>query len=419
MTHVRSDTLENISAVFTRIEQFRPDMIELQKQLTAIPALGPENQGEGENRKAEYLKQWLQQLQVDELIEVNAPDERVPSGIRPNLLALFTGRQQTKRIWILSHMDVVPPGDLALWKTDPYTVLEKEGRLYGRGVEDNQQGLVSSLLAVKAVQTESLVPAFDIGLAIVADEETGSRKGIQHVLKSKTELFRKDDFIVIPDAGNADGTMIEVAEKSILWLQFQVLGRQCHASTPGEGSNAHKAGAHLIVKLQSLYDLYSDLDPIFDPPLSTFEPTKKETNVPNINTIPGEDLFYFDCRILPKEDLTEIERSIRSMANSIEADFGVSITLTVLQREEAAPPTPSDAPVVLALKQALASVHKKPPKAMGIGGGTVASFFRNTGLYAAVWSTIEDTAHQPNESCRIANCLSDAKVFAHLFLQNA
>jgi succinyl-diaminopimelate desuccinylase len=404
--------------VFTRIEQFRPDMIELQKQLTAIPALGPESQGEGESRKAEYLKQWLQQLQVDELIESNAPDDRVPSGIRPNLLALFTGRQQAKRIWILSHMDVVPPGDRALWKTDPYTVLEKEGRLYGRGVEDNQQGLVSSLFAVKALQAEGLVPTFDVGLAIVADEETGSRKGIQYVLQNKPELFRKEDFIVIPDAGNADGTMIEVAEKSILWMQFHILGRQCHASTPGEGINAHKAGAHLIVRLQSLYELYPDLDPIFDPPLSTFEPTKKQANVPNINTIPGEDLFCFDCRILPKEDLTKIERSIRSIANSIEADFGVSITLTVLQREEAAPPTPSDAPVVLALEQAVAAVHKKPPKAMGIGGGTVASFFRNVGLYAAVWSTIEDTAHQANESCRIANCLSDAKVFAHLFLQN-
>ncbi len=406
-----------MSLLGNRIDGYRQAMIDLQGQLTAIPALGPENGGEGEFRKAECVKDWLQQLQVESLLEVNAPDQRVPSGLRPNLLVLFKGKSSAKRIWILSHLDVVPPGDISLWATDPYTVLEKEGKLFGRGVEDNQQGLVASLFAVKALQEEGLVPACDLGLVLVADEETGSGKGLEYVLSQKGELFRTNDLIVVPDAGSPDGTMIEVAEKSILWLKFHIQGKQCHASTPEEGINAHKAGAHLIVKLNSLYAVYAQTDPVFTPAVSTFEPSKKEANVPNINTIPGEDVFYFDCRILPDYDLSQVEETIRSMAREIESEFGVRIRITPQQREQAAPATPPGAPVVKALEQAILAVHGRQPVAVGIGGGTVASIFRRAGFPAAVWSSIEDTAHQPNEYCRIDNLLRDTKVFAHLFLQ--
>jgi succinyl-diaminopimelate desuccinylase len=52
---------------------------------------------------------------------------------------------------------------------------------------------------------------------------------------------------------------------------------------------------------------------------------------------------------------------------------------------------------------------------MGIGGGTVAAFFREAGLPAAVWSTCADTAHQPNEFCLISHVITDAKVFATIY----
>lgn len=405
-------------SIAKRIDGYQEQMIQMQTELTAIPALGPENGGEGEAKKAEYIKNWLNNLKVDQLLEVNAPDDRVPAGYRPNLLVKIKGKSQAKTIWLMSHIDIVPPGDKKLWDTEPYEVVEKDGKLYGRGVEDNQQGLVSSLFAIKALQAENIVPNYDIGLALVADEETGSEKGLGYVIETSPRLFGKDDLIVIPDAGNEDGTMIEVAEKSIYWMKFQVLGKQCHGSTPEAGINAHKAGANLIVKLNALYDIYNDSDPVFEPPISTFEPTQKEANVPNVNTIPGEDIFYFDCRILPQYKLQDVEKTVRKLADEIEAEFGVKVSFSSPQKEEAAPATPVDAPVVKALERAILAVHKKQAKSVGIGGGTVAAFFRRAGLSAAVWATLDELAHQPNEYCVIDNMLKDTKVFAHLFLQD-
>ena len=69
-----------------------------------------------------------------------------------------------------------------------------------------------------------------------------------------------------------------------------------------------------------------------------------------------------------------------------------------------------------ALAEALNTVKGLEAKPMGRGGGTVAAFFRQTGLPAAVWITAQDTAHQPNEHCLISDIITDAKVFASVFM---
>jgi succinyl-diaminopimelate desuccinylase len=399
-----------------RLDSYRNAMVDLQIAFASIPAISPASGGVGEARKAEAILPFLRENGFSDIEILKAPDLDAPDGYRPNVLAYFRGRNSDRTIWIMTHTDVVPPGELALWDGDPFRPWVKGGKIYGRGVEDNQQDLVASLFAVKAFRDEGIVPRFDIGLALVADEETGSDKGIAYVLKH-SRAFRTQDFIVVPDAGNEDGTMIEVAEKSILWLKFTTLGKQTHGSTPERGINAHKAAAFLITELERLYSIFPDKDSLFDPPVSTFEPTKKETNVPNINTIPGEDVFCMDSRILPGIPVDDVLKKIRELSSGIERRFGVKVSFENQQRADAAPPTPPDAPVVTALQRAILAVHGREAKAKGIGGGTVAALFRREGFPAACWSMLDETAHQPNEYCIIDNMIGDAKVFAHLFLQ--
>jgi len=402
--------------IYRRIDSYRDEMTNLQIRLCALPAVSPHNGGEGETRKAEFLADWISSIGFDSLDLIKAPDLDAPSGFRPNILAVFKGRNSDRTVWIMTHMDVVPPGELSSWRGHPFRAWVERGRIYGRGTEDNQQDLVASLFAVKAFHDEGILPRSDIGIALVSDEETGNLKGIDHVLK-QSNPFRKQDLIIVPDAGNSDGTKIEVAEKSILWLKIRTLGTQAHGSTPDKGVNSLRAAAYLITRLDTLYDIFTERDPLFDPPHSTFEPTKKEINVTNINTIPGEDVFYLDCRILPRYRVEEVIRAVRGMAEKIEKRFHVEIDLEEVQNAPASPPTSADAPVVSALQRAIRDVYDVEARPTGIGGGTVAAFFRSADFQAACWSKIDETAHQPNEYCIIDNMLGDAKVFAHLFLQ--
>jgi succinyl-diaminopimelate desuccinylase len=402
--------------VSQRIESYRNEMIDLQVKLAAIPAIAPGSGGEGEAKKAEFLVKFLEANGLQDIEVIKAPDHDTPAGYRPNILAYYRGRSSARTIWIMSHTDVVPPGELSLWSGDPFKPWVEAGKIYGRGVEDNQQDLVASIFAVKAFRDLGLKPTFDVGLALVADEETGSEKGIDYVLKH-SKAFRKNDLILVPDAGNEDGTMIEIAEKSILWLKFKTLGKQTHGSMPERGINAFKAASFLAVELNKLYEMFPLNDPVFDPPISTFEPTKKDGNVPNINTIPGEDVFYMDSRILPQYKVEDVQARIRDAAASIEAKFKVKITIEEQQNAPAAPPTSPKAAVVAALEKAIKAVYGKDGKPMGIGGGTVAAIFRREGFEAACWSRLDETAHQPNEYSIIDNMVGDAKVFAHIFLQ--
>jgi succinyl-diaminopimelate desuccinylase len=408
--------MSKLGKILRRIDNLRDEMIDMQIRLCSIPAIAPSNGGEGEAKKAEAVLDFARETGCDACELVKAPDLDADQGYRPNILATFRGGNHSKTIWIMSHLDVVPPGELSLWRGNPFRAWVEEGKIYGRGTEDNQQDMVAALFALKAFHAEGIQPNYDVGLAMVADEETGSEKGIRYVLSHSTP-FQKQDLIIVPDAGNAEGTMIEVAEKSILWIKFTTYGRQAHGSTPEKGINSFRAASYLVTELDKLYKMYPHKDAIFDPPISTFEPTKKEANVPNTNTIPGEDVFYMDCRILPNYDLDDIRAKIGAIVLKIEKDFDVRIVTEEDQTTPAAQPTSAQAPVVLALKRAVKDIYHKEAKPTGIGGGTIAGLLRRADYEAAGWSKTDETAHQPNEYCVIDNMVGDAKVFAHIFLQ--
>jgi succinyl-diaminopimelate desuccinylase len=350
--------LQTFKRLTDRIEGYAPEMAQMQIDLCSYPALSPDNGGDGEQEKALYLQGSMRRLGLTDIETLPAPDSRVSSGLRPNILVRLPGHQPDKTVWILTHMDVVPPGEPSHWASDPYRAEVRNGRIYGRGTEDNQQDLVASIFALRAFYELGVTPEYNLGLALVADEETSSRFGVRHLLDQVKPVFRKNDLIVVPDFGDAEGTAIEIAEKSLYWLRFRTTGRQCHGSRPDLGRNAFAAAAHLVVRLRELYDLFPLRNPLYEPQESTFEPTRRDANVP----------------------------------------------------------TPAAAPVVAALREAVHRVYGLHAKPVGIGAGTVAALLRQEGYPVAVWSRQNETAHQINENCLISNMIGNAKVFAHLGL---
>jgi succinyl-diaminopimelate desuccinylase len=406
----------DLKRIRERIGRLEPEMIEMQRRLVALPAISPVSGGDGEKAKVDYLAGLLRSWGL-EVTEYRAPDQSAPCGYRPSLTARVKGRRQRPALWLMTHVDVVPSGPTDLWQSDPFQARVENGRIYGRGTEDNQQEMVASCFAVKALLDLGLAPATDVVLMLVADEENGSDYGVGWLLEHH-DLCRPEDFVVVPDAGNEAGTLLEVAEKSIAWVKFTTLGRQAHGSTPHHGNNAHRAGARLLLRLdERLHERYNAQDSLFSPPVSTMEPTKKEANVPNINTIPAEDVFYFDCRMLPQYELTDVIEEMKRIAAEVAAESKVEVKVETVQMAQAAPPTSPDAPVVRMLTKAVREVYGGEPFTQGIGGGTVAALFRRRGIPAVVWGRNEGRAHKPDEYSVIASMVGNAVVYAHLMGQ--
>ena len=375
-----------------------------------IPAIGPSNGGAGELEKADYVQTLLKGF--DSVERYDTPDRSYPDVIRPNIVAKRKGSKKGT-VWVVSHLDTVPPGNLDEWISPPFEPRAEGGRVYGLGTEDNGQAIISSIYAAKAIPPGRL-SGRSIGLAIVADEETTSAMGVEHLLKEG--CFTENDFIIVPDWGAEGGTMIEVAEKHLLWVKFTVKGKQTHGSVPQKGINALRVGTNFLSDLMArLEERYGKEDAYFRPPRSTFEPTRTSPTVDNVNTIPGNYEFWMDCRIIPSQDPDEILGFMRSVAAEHSGRTGAEISAEVEQRTMAGTPSATDTEEFAVFLEAVRSVADGDVEMVGVGGGTCANFFRLRGLNAYVWQFGGGSLHQPNEYVEIDNIVNDAKVYATVF----
>ncbi|NLL37015.1 MAG: M20 family metallo-hydrolase [Fretibacterium sp.] len=392
-------------------------MVDSLKRLCRIPAISPHNGGTGEEEKVQELEKLVEELGLGPVTRHEVKDPVSPTGSRPSLFLEYPG-SNPRRLCILTHTDVVPEGERSLWTLDPYEPEVRGTRLYGRGVSDNGMTLVASLYALKALVNLGLTPAQSVCLAFVADEEMGSGFGVKPLLERG--LFRSDDLVIAPDGGNDAGDFVEISEKSGLTLGFTVTGRQAHASLPHTGLNACRVANILSVEVdEALHRAFPEEDPAFEPPVSTFEPTRRFANVPNTNTVPGKERFQFDCRVLPSVPLDDVLEVVEKTCRDVALRTGAEIELEV-KRNDAAPPTDPSSDVVRLLCRAIKEVLPVEPKTGGIGGGTFAAFFRRRGIPAVVWQQeCSGVAHQPDEYTEIEYIVNNAKVFALMMMDPA
>ena len=401
--------MPSLDEMLSSLDKCQDEMVEALSEMIRVPAIGPENGGDGEFQRSRIVRDMIDHCGFDEVEVIECFDDRVKLKARPNIVARKHGKTD-QMVWLVAHMDTVPPGDLKAWNTPPFSPRLVDGKLYGLGTEDNGQAVIGAIFAAKVFIDAN--PELDkgFGVIVVADEEMGSDKGIKFLIEQ--DIFGKDDIFFVPDYGVADGSVIEVAEKTILWLQVRVQGKQTHASTPNKGLNASKVGAELIAFLADYMDRkYGKSNALFDPPTSTYEPTKHLLNVGNVNTLPGEDVFYLDFRVLPDYDPEDIKKTMRWIADLFEDKTGAKITLETVQFTKSGKPSSVDAVGFKSLAAAIKKVRGVDAKAGGVGGGTCANYFRLAGYNAYVWQTLDEMAHNPNEYCKVDNLVDDAKVF--------
>jgi succinyl-diaminopimelate desuccinylase len=406
--------MTNREELFQKIDSFQNEMTEFLKRIIAIPAIGPMSGGTGEQAKADMIEKLLGNMGFDLIHHHDALDERVQLGKRPNISVHLKGISSERRIILITHMDVVPPGDLNAWYSDPFELLIEGNKLIGRGVEDNGQALTASIFAAKSLIDLGILPVYDTVIFMVSDEEESNEKGIGHLLEEG--LLKEGDLILVPDHGDPEGRVIEVCEKTQLWVKVTVKGEQCHASMPHLGRNAFRASMEFGSRVdKALHEKFSRKDTSFDHPYSSFEPTKKEPGVSGVNVLPGEDSFYFDCRLLPGHSREEVLDEMKRVAEEVGSELDVNITFEVVLSETTLHPTPPDAQIVKMLSRAVQIANGSIPVTGGIGGGTCAALLRNAGFEVAVWETIHNRAHSPNEYILMDNLMNDCKVYAALF----
>lgn len=405
----------DLQLLLNDIGKQRDLVVAIQRELVKRPAMIPREGGEGEEAKARWIESWLKEKGLPHAERLDSPDARVPSKIRPSLVIRYPGKV-SRTLWIVAHLDVSLPGHLDLWTGSPWALRVEGDTIYGRGVEDNHQAIVSGLVLLESLHRQRVTPDLSLGLLFMsAGKEPFSPHGFQNVRALRPDLITPDDLVIVNDFGNADGTLIETAEKGLLWLEITVIGKQAASGTPYKGVNALEAAAALIMDLRGLAGQFPASDPIFDPaPTSTFACTTGEGDKGAINLLSGKFTFTMDCRLLPAYTVDEVEAAVRRLADKAGARDKVRIEVKRISAVQGAPSTPPDALVVTSLARAVKARLNRQVVLGGIGGVTQATEMRAAGLPVAVWAATESRGFFANESITVTGLLDATKTFARI-----
>lgn len=316
------------------------------------------------------------------------PDD---TGEKSNLLVRF-GPQTEGGVVLSGHTDVVPV-DGQDWASDPFTVVERDGRLYGRGAAD-----MKSFLAVVLANAEGFAAASlskPVYFAFSYDEEIGLL-GAPRLIDDLIRNEPRPTAVIV-----GEPTMMKVIDghKGIAYHRVTVTGAESHSSQTGRGVSAVTVAARLIGVVESMNReraASADADSPFDPPHTTMTCNLVHGGT-QANIMAGSCEFQWDLRRMPGEPGEAAMNEFMTHARALEAEMRAvdpRCAITVETMADAPPLGPRADNPAAQLAFALTGENRAGAVSYGAEGGQ----FQEAGLSVVVCGPGSiDQAHQPNE----------------------
>jgi succinyl-diaminopimelate desuccinylase len=137
------------------------------------------------------------------------------------------------------HTDVVPPGPLEHWHSDPFVPVEREGRLYGRGAADMKSSIAAFVVAIEQFVAERPAHSGSIAVLLTSDEEGPSVDGTVRVVERLAGRGERIDYCIVgePSSAKALGDTLRVGRRGSLSATLTVRGIQGHVAYPDQVRN--------------------------------------------------------------------------------------------------------------------------------------------------------------------------------------
>jgi succinyl-diaminopimelate desuccinylase len=255
------------------------ETLELAKALLARPSVSPEDGG-------------CQQLIIDRLAPLGFRAETIASGGVTNLWI----RRGTAGpvVALAGHTDVVPPGPLEMWHTDPFVPTIREGQLHARGAADMKTSIAAFVVACERIVAAHPGHPGSLALLVTSDEEGPAVDGTVRVVEALKARGETIDYCIVGEPTSVErfGDTIKNGRRGSLSGRLSVKGIQCHLAYPHRGRNPILQFAPALAELATTR---------WDEGNAHFPPTAWQ--VSNIhggtgagNIIPGEVVVDFNFR---------------------------------------------------------------------------------------------------------------------------
>ena len=315
------------------------------------------------------------------------------TGRKANLYATL-GPDSVPGIGLSGHTDVVPV-DGQPWHTDPFRVVQKDGRLYGRGTADMKSfSAIALALVPEFVARELKTP---IHFALSFDEEVGCLGAPLMIEKLDAELGPKPKIVIV---GEPTDMAVVNAHKGVVCFLTKVRGLEAHSSASHRGVNAVQYAARLINFLADMADEMENSAASgtgFDPPYTTIHVGTIQGGTAQ-NIVPLDCAFTWEYRLMPGADPDEIHERFERFANETVLPHMHAVDPTTLIETELICSVPGLEPDSESLAESMVMALARTNRTEVVAYGTEAGQFQQAGIATVVCgpgSILQ--AHQPNE----------------------
>ena len=341
---------------------------------------------------------WVESYLGEHGIEsTRIPDE---TGEKASLFATI-GPADTPGVGLSGHTDVVPV-DGQDWDTDPFSLIEADGKLYGRGACDMKGYLACVLAAVPMFAKRELkVP---VHIVFSYDEEIGCI-GVLPMIEKFGEDFVTPRVVFVGEP--TEMTVVDAHKGPCRWI-VKLRGKAVHSSLAHQGVNTITYATRLISELDRMEQAFmAEPNDRFDPPYTTLQVTQLEAGRAS-NIVPEDCWFGWEIRGLPGVSADDVEARVRAVADrltedmrKVDPDAGIELI-----RSHSVPPFQAD-PDREALPLALRLAETN--ETFAVAYATEASHFEVRGIPTVVCGPGNIAqAHTPNEwlaKLELSKCL--------------
>ncbi len=242
-------------------------------------------------------------------------DRLAPLGFRPEVLLhgdvanLLIRHGTTRPLLVLAgHTDVVPPGPLEKWHSDPFEPTERGGKLFGRGAADMKASVAAFVVAAERFVREFPDHPGTLALLLTSDEEGPAVDGTARVVEAMKRGGERIDYCIVgePSSAQAFGDTIKNGRRGSLTARLWIQGVQGHVAYPHRAKNPVHLAAPAIAELAATeWDRGNE----YFPP-TTFQVSNIHAGTGAQNIVPGTLQVDFNFRFSTESTPDELERRV-------------------------------------------------------------------------------------------------------------
>jgi acetylornithine deacetylase/succinyl-diaminopimelate desuccinylase family protein len=308
-----------------------------------------------------------------------------------------------------AHGDVVPPGEG--WTHNPYGGEIEDGKIFGRAAAVSKCDFSTYAFAVRALEAVTKPTHGSVELLFTYDEEFGGEVGPAWLLKHK---------IIKPDLMVAAGFSYQVvtAHNGCLQMEVTVHGKMAHAAIPASGVDALQAANAILTALYQQNTLYQGITSKVAGITHPYLNIGTIQGGTNTNVVPGRVSFKLDRRMIPEENPTEVEATLRKLIHDTAASLpGITVDIKRILLARALQPLPGNRPLVDAIQKHGKQVFGEPIPAVGTPLYTDVRLFCEAGIPGVIYgagprTVLESHAKRADERLELEDLRRATKVIA-------